>query len=135
MFPPETRVLVVDDMKVMRTLVKGQLRTLQLTNVMEAENGNEAFKLLQAQASANAPIGLILSDWNMPVQTGLELLKQVRSDQNFKALPFILITAEGEIDQVKQALELGVSAFIRKPFAPATFQEKLEQVWKKGSPA
>jgi two-component system chemotaxis response regulator CheY len=102
---------------------------------MEAENGNEASKLLQAQASANAPIGLILSDWNMPVQTGLELLKQVRSDQNFKALPFILITAEGEIDQVKQALELGVSAFIRKPFAPATFQEKLEQVWKKGSPA
>jgi len=132
MFPPETRVLVVDDMKVMRTLVKGQLRNLQLMNIVEAENGDEAFKTLQSQADSNAPIGLILSDWNMPVQTGIDFLKKVRNDPKFKGLPFILITAEGEIDQVKQALELGVSAFIRKPFAPATFQEKLEQVWKKG---
>ncbi len=133
MFPAETRVLVVDDMKVMRTLVKGQLRNLQLMNITEAENGDEAFKTLQAQADANTPIGLILSDWNMPVLTGLDFLKKVRADARFKNLPFIMITAEGEIDQVKQALELGVSSFIRKPFAPATFQEKLEQVWKKHS--
>ena len=131
MFPPDTRVLVVDDMKVMRTLVKGQLRNLQLMNIVEAENGDEAFKTLVSQSDANTPVGLILSDWNMPVQTGIDFLKKVRSDPKFKSLPFILITAEGEVDQVKQALELGVSSFIRKPFAPATFQEKLEQVWKK----
>lgn len=131
MFPPDTRVLVVDDMKVMRTLVKGQLRNLQLMNIVEAENGDEAYKTLLAQAEANTPVGLVLSDWNMPVQTGIDFLKKVRSDPKFKTLPFILITAEGEVDQVKQAVELGVSSFIRKPFAPATFQEKLEQVWKK----
>jgi two-component system chemotaxis response regulator CheY len=118
-------------MKVMRTLVKGQLRNLQLMNIVEAENGDEAFKTLVSQSDANTPVGLILSDWNMPVQTGIDFLKKVRSDPKFKSLPFILITAEGEVDQVKQALELGVSSFIRKPFAPATFQEKLEQVWKK----
>ena len=131
MFPPDTRVLVVDDMKVMRTLVKGQLRNLQLMNIVEAENGDEAYKTLLSQSEANTPVGLILSDWNMPVQTGIDFLKKVRSDPKFKTLPFILITAEGEVDQVKQAVELGVSSFIRKPFAPATFQEKLEQVWKK----
>ena len=133
MFPPDTRVLVVDDMKVMRTLVKGQLRNLQLMTIVEAENGDEAYKTLLAQLEANTPVGLILSDWNMPVQTGIDFLKKVRSDARFKTLPFILITAEGEVDQVKQAVELGVSSFIRKPFAPATFQEKLEQVWKKFS--
>jgi two-component system chemotaxis response regulator CheY len=131
MFPADTRVLVVDDMKVMRTLVKGQLRNLQLMNIVEAENGDEAYKTLLSQSEANTPVGLILSDWNMPVQTGIDFLKKVRSDPKFKALPFILITAEGEVEQVKQALDLGVSSFIRKPFAPATFQEKLEQVWKK----
>lgn len=131
MFTPETRILVIDDMKVMRSLIKGQLRTLNYQNISEAENGEEAFKILEQNHSVNTPIQVVLSDWNMPVMSGLELLKKVREDARFKNLPFIMITAEGELEQVKSAAELGVSSYIRKPFAPNTFSEKLEQVYKK----
>ena len=74
-------------------------------------------------------IQLVLSDWNMPRMQGIELLKKVRSHPSFPALPFILVTAEGETDQVKEAMSLAVNSYLRKPFSPAVLSEKLSAVW------
>lgn len=135
MFPPETRILVVDDMVGMRKLVKEQLHKMGYHDIVESENGETAFKELNEAVGKGAPIGLVLSDWNMPVLQGIELLRRVRATPKFAELPFMLITAEGEFNQVKEAIALKVSDYIVKPFTPATMKAKLETVWKKfGTP-
>src|SRR5437016_5876955 len=119
MFPTTTRTLVVDDMMMMRSFVKTQLRNMGFTTVMDADNGQKAFEIINHQQGIGAPIQLVLCDWNMSVMTGIELLQLVRAQPQYKDLPFIMITAEGEVDQVKMAIESGVSSFIRKPITPA----------------
>ncbi len=131
MFPPETNVLVVDDMKPMRNLVKGQARLVGMKNIWEATNGKEAMAILEEQHAKGNPIHLILSDWNMPVMTGIDFLLAVRNSDKFKHLPFVMITAEGEKHQILQAIQRGVSNYITKPFTPASFKSKLEVVWTK----
>jgi CheY-like chemotaxis protein len=95
MFPPNTSVLVVDDMKQMRAMVKGQVRQLGMKDVAEATNGKEALAILEQRLAAGKPIHLILSDWNMPVMTGIDFLHAVRTSPHFKDMPFVMITAEG----------------------------------------
>ncbi len=131
MFPPETNVLIVDDMKPMRALVKGQTRALGLKNIWEATNGKEALGVLESQLKEGNPIHLILSDWNMPIMTGIDFLLAVRSSPHFKAMPFVMITAEGEKQQILLAIQRGVTNYITKPFTPAAFKSKLEIVWSK----
>lgn len=131
MFPPNTNVLIVDDMRPMRTLVRGQARLLGLKNTWEATNGKEAMAILEAQHAEGNPIHLILSDWNMPVMTGIDFLLAVRTSPKFKTMPFVMITAEGEKQQVLLAIQRGVSNYISKPFTPAAFKSKLEIVWSK----
>lgn len=135
MFPKETRILIVDDMPAMRQIVKSECRRLGFRNTVEAENGRDAFTLLGTSLDGGQPIGLVLSDWNMPIMTGLALLEAVRQSPEFKHLPFLLITAEGEKRQVLQAIQLGVSNYMVKPFTPAMFSEKVLSVWKKHNPA
>lgn len=130
-FPPNTNVLVVDDMKQMRAMVKGQVRAIGLKNVWEATNGKEALAILDEHRHAGNPIHLILSDWNMPVMTGIDFLLAVRTSPHYKDLPFVMITAEGEKHQVVQAIQKGVSNYITKPFTPASFKSKIETVWSK----
>ncbi len=131
MFAPATRILVVDDMIAMRVLIKNQLRPLGFSQFTDAENGKDAFALLQQRVKEHAPIELILSDWNMPEMKGIDFLKKVRATPEFKDLPFLMITAEGEIDQVREAIAAGVSNYVIKPFTPATIKEKLTAVWQK----
>jgi two-component system, chemotaxis family, chemotaxis protein CheY len=131
MFPATTRILIIDDMSTMRQLVKAQLRTMGFKNFYEAENGEQAFGVLQAQTKAQEGIELVLSDWNMPQLTGIDLLKRVRATPEYKELPFMLITAEGEQSQVLDAIKAGVSNYLVKPFTPASIQEKIAAVWKK----
>ena len=135
MFPPETRILVVDDMVGMRKLVKDQLHKMGFRNISEAENGEVAFKELGEALGKGEPYGLVLSDWNMPVLQGIELLRRVRATPQFADLPFMLITAEGEFNQVKEAITLKVSEYIVKPFTPATIKAKIEMAWKKHNAA
>lgn len=130
MFPSNTRVLVVDDMMTMRAMVKNQVRSLGFTEILNAQNGQEALEIIKTQRKIGQPIQLVLSDWNMPVMTGIQLLRTLRESEDFKKIPFVLITAEGEEGQVKEAIELRVNQYIRKPFNPATVKEKLEIVWK-----
>jgi two-component system chemotaxis response regulator CheY len=131
MFPSQTNVLVVDDLKQMRAMVKGQVRALGLKNVWEAVNGKEALAMLEARLLAHDPIHLILSDWNMPIMTGIDFLAAVRASPSFKDLPFIMITAESEKQQIVHAIQKGVSNYITKPFTPISFKSKLEIVWSK----
>ena len=131
MFGPNTKFLVVDDFKTMRTIVKKTLQGMGYKEIEEAEDGAQAFAVLQRATADGKPIECVVSDWNMPNMSGLELLKKVRSDATFKNLPFMLVTAENESSQVIEAAKCGVSNYIVKPFTPADFQTKLTLVYTK----
>lgn len=128
MFPPTTRILVVDDMLTMRKLVSKVCKELGFTDITEAADGALAW---QAINSASPPIGLVISDWNMPNCTGLDLLKRVRGDSRFGTLPFVMATAEAEQHQIVEAVKSGVSNYVIKPFTAEVLKEKLEQVHSK----
>ena len=131
MFTENTKFLVVDDMTAVRLQVVGLLAELNYKNVIVAENGSSAIEVLSAQINVQDPVQVILSDWNMPHMTGIELLKNVRADAETKDLPFILITAEGEKNQIVEAIKLGVSEYLCKPLTPKEFKNKLEKAYKK----
>lgn len=131
MFPPSTRILIVDDMPTIRELVKSQLRAMNLRNVVEATDGREALEMMNSSFGVQNPIELVISDWNMPHMTGLELLRQVRSSLNFPTIPFILLTSESEKEMVTDAILAGVSQYIVKPFSAKSFEDKLKAVWAK----
>ena len=117
------KVLVVDDFSTMRKIIKNNLKGMGFNNIVEAENGQKALEELKKES-----IGLIISDWNMPVMSGIELLKAVRGDAGLKSIPFIMVTAEGQKDNVMEAAKAGVSNYVIKPFTPDTFSEKLQKV-------
>jgi two-component system chemotaxis response regulator CheY len=118
------KVLIVDDFATMRRIVKGVLKQLGFNNIIEAEDGNAALEELKKEK-----IGLIVSDWNMPNMSGLDLLKAVRANDQFKGIPFIMVTAEGQKENVIEAVKSGVSNYIIKPFTPETFNEKLQKIF------
>ncbi|MGA2226480.1 MAG: chemotaxis response regulator CheY [Syntrophobacteraceae bacterium] len=120
-------VLVVDDFSTMRRIVRKILKDLQFQDVIEAENGAEAFQLLQTNK-----VDLIVSDWNMPTMTGLELLKKVRADERLKGLPFLLVTAESQKENIIEAIQAKVSNYVVKPFSPAVLAEKLAKIIPQG---
>jgi len=118
------KVLVVDDFATMRRIIKGVLKQIGFGNIIEAGDGLEAFAELK-----KGKVGLIVSDWNMPNMTGIELLKKVRGDEALKSIPFIMVTAEGQKDNVLEAVKSGVSNYIVKPFTPEAFTTKLKKVF------
>ncbi len=120
---PGMRVLIVDDFPAMRKLIRNALSELSLNNVVEAANGEEAVSILEREI-----IDLVISDWNMPVMNGLQLLVHVRSSDELKGLPFIMLTAEGMKDHVVQAIRAGVSNYIVKPFTVEILETKLRQI-------
>lgn len=128
MFPLNTKILIVDDMMTMRKLVSKIFRDLGFTDISDASDGALAW---QAISTSNPPFGLVISDWNMPQCTGLELLKRVRNDPRFAKLPFVLVTAEAEQHQIVEAIKSGVNGYVVKPFTAESIKEKLEMVHKK----
>lgn len=128
MFDPKTRILIVDDMMTMRKLVAKSCKEMGFSDFLEAADGNLAWDQL---ATANPPVQLIISDWNMPNCSGLDFLKKVRKDQRFAHLPFILLTAEAEAGQVVEAVQAGVTGYIVKPFNTPTLEQKLAEAYKK----
>lgn len=117
------RILVVDDAQTMRRIIVNLLRQLGFTNMTEADDGTTAWERLGAER-----IDLIISDWNMPKMTGIDLLKKVRESETYKATPFIMVTAEGKRENVIAAVQAGVSNYIVKPFNAATLKEKMTKV-------
>ena len=131
MFPKSSRLLIVDDMPKMRDLVARQLKSLGYQNIIVASNGKEALTILNDNFNSETPIDLVFSDWNMPILAGIDLLIAVRQSENFKDLPFIMVTAEGQRDQVMLAIKVGVSNYIVKPFPPVQLELKIQAVWDK----
>lgn len=130
MFSKETKILVVDDMSIMRKLVRKYLAEMGFQNVTEATNGLEAWTALEKASVEPKPFDLVISDWNMPVMTGLDFLKKIRATDSTKSVPFVLLTAESESGQVAAIASLGVHAYITKPFTVETLRTKLNQVWQ-----
>lgn len=116
-------ILVVDDFNTMRRIVRNLLNQLGFNNIDEAEDGDSAIAKL-----AEKSYRLILSDWNMEPKSGIDLLKEVRAQDHYKTLPFILITAESKVENIMEAKNAGVSSYIVKPFNAKTLKEKLVQV-------
>lgn len=117
------RILVVDDFHTMRRIVINLLKQLGFSNVVEAADGREALDKVRSDK-----IELVVSDWNMPNMTGIEFLKELRADEKYKTLPFIMVTAEGKKENVIAAVHAGVSNYVVKPFNAATLKEKLTKV-------
>lgn len=119
------RILVVDDFSTMRRIVKGILKRLGYREIDEAEDGQMALKRLK-----ETRYQLIICDWNMPVMTGLDLLKAVRSDEELKEIPFLMVTAEAKKENILEAIQAGVSNYIVKPFTEEVLSKKLEDIFK-----
>ena len=122
---PNMKILVVDDMSTMRRIVKNIMKQLGFANVEEAENGQDALDKLRAGS-----YGFIVSDWNMPVMTGIELLRAIRADEKLKAIPVLMVTAEAQKENLIEAIQAGVSNYIVKPFTAEVIQEKMNKIFK-----
>lgn len=131
MFSPKTKFLVVDDYATMRRVIVRILSEMGYSNVVEAENGQQAFEILQTELKGIDPVQFVVSDWNMPVMMGIDFLRLCRRSENFKSLPFILVTAEGEQSQILDAARAGVNDYLMKPFTAAKFKEKIERIYNK----
>lgn len=119
----DMRVLLVDDQLSMRNLIRYSLQQIGFRNIAEAKNGQEALDALLVNR-----YDLIVSDWNMDVVDGLELLKAVRSNPLTQKTPFIMSTANKDREKVAQAVQAGVNNYIVKPFNVDTLRKKIEQV-------
>ena len=124
---PNMTILVVDDFTTMRKIMKTVLKQIGYVNFIEAEDGKKALEILQN----NSSVEFVVSDWNMPNMTGIELLKCVRKDPKLKHLPFLMVTAESNKEDILEAVKAGVSNYIVKPFNAATLKEKLEKIFSK----
>ena len=119
------RILVVDDFSTMRRIIKNILKQIGFTNVDEAENGQAAL----AKIGDGGNYDFVISDWNMPEMTGIELLRQVRANEATKDLPFLMVTAEAKKENVVEAVKAGVNNYIVKPFTAEVLQEKISKIF------
>lgn len=120
------KILVVDDFSTMRRIVKNLLRDLGFSNTVEADDGKTALPILQAGG-----IDFLVTDWNMPGMTGIDLLKAVRSDPELVDLPVLMVTAEAKREQIIMAAQAGVNGYVIKPFTAATLKEKIEKIFER----
>ena len=120
------KILVVDDFSTMRRIIKNLLRDLGFTNTSEADDGATALPLLQS-----SKFDLLVTDWNMPGMTGIDLLKAVRADERLASMPVLMVTAEAKRDQIVEAAQAGVNGYVIKPFTAQTLREKLNKIFER----
>lgn len=123
-YDPNMRVLIVDDFATMRRIVRNMLRQLGLNNVVEADDGTTAWDTLNREK-----IDFIVSDWNMPHMSGIELLRKVRSSEQFADIPFLMVTAEAQQENIIEAVQAKVSNYIVKPFNADTMKQKIDKIF------
>lgn len=119
-------ILVVDDFATMRRIIKNVLRQLGFNNIEEADDGSRALLMMK-----QAHYDFIISDWNMPNMSGLEFLKAIRADEQFKNTPFLMVTAEAMKENIVEAVKAGVSNYIVKPFSAEIMKEKMNKIFEK----
>ncbi len=122
----DMKILIVDDFSTMRRIIKNLLRDLGFNNTQEADDGNSALPVLQ---SGN--FDFLITDWNMPGMTGIDLLKAVRADAKLASLPVLMVTAEAKKDQIVEAAQAGVNGYIVKPFTAVTLKEKIDKIFER----
>jgi len=120
------RILVVDDFATMRRIIKNLLRELGFHDISEADDGASALPMLKG-----SDFDLLITDWNMPVMEGIELIREVRADPRLAALPVLMVTAEARRDQIVMAAEAGVNGYIVKPFTAQTLEQKITRVFER----
>lgn len=118
------RILVVDDFSTMRRIIKNILRQLGFNNIEEADDGTTAWEVLN-----RGGIDFIISDWNMPQMTGIEFLRKVRASEEFGDLPFLMVTAEAQQENIIEAVQAKVSNYIVKPFTAETLKQKIDKIF------
>ena len=123
-YNPNMRVLVVDDFSTMRRIVRNILRQLGFQNVVEADDGTSAWEVLNREKN-----DFIVSDWNMPQMTGIDLLRKVRSSEQFANIPFLMVTAEAQQENIIEAVQAKVSNYIVKPFTADTMKLKIDKIF------
>lgn len=123
-FDPNMRVLIVDDFSTMRRIIKNILRQLGFNNVVEADDGTTAWDTLNKDK-----IDFVISDWNMPQMTGIELLRKVRASEEFCDLPFLMVTAESLQENIIEAVQAKVSNYIVKPFTAEVLKQKIDKIF------
>ncbi|HSG04702.1 MAG TPA: chemotaxis response regulator CheY [Marinobacterium sp.] len=122
----DVKILVVDDFSTMRRIIKNLLRDLGFTNVEEADDGKTALPILKT-----GRIDFLVTDWNMPGMTGIDLVKTVRADENLAHIPILMVTAEAKREQIIAAAQAGVNGYVVKPFTAATLKEKIEKIFQR----
>jgi two-component system chemotaxis response regulator CheY len=120
------KFLVVDDFSTMRRIIRNLLKELEFTNVEEAEDGVVALNKLRG-----SNFEFVVSDWNMPNMTGIELLRAIRADDTLKHLPVLMVTAEAKKENIIEAAKAGASGYVVKPFTAAVLEEKLNKIFEK----
>jgi two-component system chemotaxis response regulator CheY len=126
MADPKMKFLVVDDFSTMRRIVRNLLKELGYSNVDEAEDGAMALSKLK-----NEQFDFVISDWNMPVMNGLDMLKSIRADAALAKLPVLMVTAEAKKENIIAAAQAGANGYVVKPFTAATLDEKLAKIFEK----
>ena len=116
----QNKILIVDDVLSMRRLTKEILRDAGFTFVFEAQDGQEALILMR-----KIKVNLVICDWNMPVMSGIEYFKALQTDSKLAKTPFILLTSSSEITKVKEAIEVGITYYVVKPYKPADLMKKI----------
>ena len=122
----DMKILIVDDFSTMRRIIKNLLRDLGFTNTQEADDGATALPMLQ-----NGNFDFLVTDWNMPGMTGIDLLKAVRADEKLKDMPILMVTAEPKRDQIVEAAQAGVNGYVVKPFTAVVLKEKIEKIFER----
>ncbi|MCM0756268.1 chemotaxis response regulator CheY [Desulfovibrio aminophilus] len=120
------RILVVDDFSTMRKIIKNILRQLGFTNVIEADDGSTGWETLNREN-----VDFIISDWNMPKMSGIEFLRKVRASEEYANVPFLMVTAEAQQENIIEAVQAKVSNYIVKPFTPETLNQKIQKIFGK----
>ncbi|MDN3518298.1 chemotaxis response regulator CheY [Aquisalimonas lutea] len=120
------KILIVDDFSTMRRIIKNLLRDLGYNNTAEADDGNTALPMLK-----KGGFDFLVTDWNMPGMDGLQLLKNVRAEEDLKTLPVLMVTAESKREQIIEAAQAGVNGYIVKPFTAATLKEKIDKIFER----
>lgn len=123
-YDPNMRVLVVDDFSTMRRIIRNILRQLEFDNIVEADDGTTAWEVINREK-----IDFIVSDWNMPQMSGIDLLRKVRSSEEYAGIPFLMVTAEAQQENIIEAVQAKVSNYIVKPFTAETMKQKIEKIF------
>ncbi|MHB8472807.1 MAG: chemotaxis response regulator CheY [Gammaproteobacteria bacterium] len=122
----EMKILIVDDFSTMRRIIKNLLRDLGFNNTAEADDGTTALPILQSGS-----FDFLVTDWNMPGMSGIDLLKAVRADAKLAKMPVLMVTAEQKRDQIIEAAQAGVNGYIVKPFTAVTLKEKIDKIFER----